>query len=147
MARTKTPEEIRAERIANLTDPAARAEILKIQDEKAKRLAEVQAQWKAEYPKRLAELTDAKVRSRTAPSPAPQGLKPDPVLDKETRRRVEHEARADLARMEIRVLKLESEPFDRRTDRLLDAAERPRGGKYAELHNMHRNPPPDRSDR
>jgi uncharacterized protein YdbL (DUF1318 family) len=139
-SKPKTPEEIRAERIANLKDPEARAAIKKIEEERTARLAEINKQQEKIREERVAQLTQMKVNSRNAPQPAPPGMRPEPVLDLLGRKGAENDARADIARWEALQKKAESMPFEKRQDQVLDAAERGQG------HALHRDGP-DRSAR
>ncbi len=141
-ARPNSAEQIRAERIANLTDRSAKYDILKLQHARTVKLIEVAQEQRANHDQRLAQLTEMKIRSRNAPVPAPQNLKPEPVLDHWGRHTAGSDAKADLYRQYALQSKAVADSFDRKIDQRLDAAERPRG-----LHRSHNTPTLDRSSR
>ncbi|MBX3027875.1 hypothetical protein KF840_23525 [bacterium] len=122
--RRLSAEEIRAARVAELTDPQARDDIQALLKERTARLSEVAQEQKANHERRLAELTRAKVNARNAPQLTPSEMKPAPVLDQWGWQTVQSEARADLQRLYTQQSKLVAQAYDRKLDQRLDAAER-----------------------
>jgi hypothetical protein len=138
--RAVSAEEIRAARIAGLTDLQACADIEALLKQKTDRLTEVAQEQKANHERRLAELTRAKVNARNDPQLTPPEMKPAPVLDRWGRQVVDSEARADLQRMYAQQSKLVARAYDRKIDQRLDAAERPREpGRVPQISTLDRD--------
>src|SRR5262249_12454634 len=106
------------------------------------KLIEVAQEQRTNHEQRLAQLTEMKIKSRTAPVPAPQGLKPEPALDHFGRQMAVSDARADLYRQYALQSKLIADSYDRKIDQRLDRAERAQG-----LHRSHHTPTLDRGSR
>lgn len=119
-------EQIRAARIAELTDRQARDDIEALLQERSARLREVAEEQTKHHQRRVAELTRAKVNARNSPQLTPPGIKPAPVLDQWGWQMVQSEARADLQRLYAQQSKLVAQAYDRKIDQRLDAADRPR---------------------
>jgi thymidylate synthase len=144
MARAITPEEIRAERIANLQDPEARAVIDKVLEDRRAKLIELREKQNQTYEKHVAELLKQKETARNGPYPAPRDMKDAPALDQEKMNWLENEAKGDMIRRYETQWKATAMPYDQKVDRMLDAAERKQ--EHAHGHSLHRESL-DRSDR
>jgi hypothetical protein len=144
MAKPKSADEIRAERIAHLQNPEARAAIDKIEKERQERLTEVRASQRENFDKYVDQLARQKEASRNAPQLTPPGFKPDPVLDKQGKQMVRSEAEADVYRRYKLQDQAENMTFDKKVDRELDAADRRQGREPG--HTMQHDTP-DRGDR
>lgn len=144
MERRKTPEEIRAERIANLKDPEARAAIDKIEKERAERLTELRTyQWE-NFDKWLDQVTRQREQSLNGPQLTPPGMKDGPVIDKPDKQQLRENAKAEVYRQTKGQERAINMPFDRRVDRELDAADRRQERQQG--HILHKGGGPDRND-
>ena len=142
----KTPEELRAERIANLKDPETRAAIEKVQEERQAKLIELREKQNQTYEQHVAERLKQRETVREGPHPAAPGMKDEPpgLNKQETQNWRENEARGDVIRNYETQWKAAAMPYDRKADRMLDAAERQQ--ERAQGHTLHQDTP-DRSDR
>jgi hypothetical protein len=144
MAKPKTPEEIRAARIADLQDPEARAAIKKVQEERVIRLLEVVANQKLSYDQRVADLVRQRAAARDDLQLTRLGVIQHSLGLHAGMNKLKSEVERDIVRSYNQQIKAERLPFDRKIDRMLDAAERKQ--EHAQRQILHREPP-DRSDR
>jgi hypothetical protein len=92
---TKSPDEIRAERIAAVNDPKLRQELDRITKTRDTELARVRERQDETYEKRVAELRDQKIRSKNAPQLTPPGMR-TPYLGDIGHARAQKEATAQI---------------------------------------------------
>jgi hypothetical protein len=137
----KTPEEIRAERIANLKDPEARAAIEKVLEDRKAKLIELREKQNQTYERDVAALLKQRETAREGPRPKFPGMKDEPPgLDKEQLGNWrENEAKGEIIRRYETQWKATAMPYDQKAGRMLGAAERAQG------HTLDLNGP-DRSD-
>jgi hypothetical protein len=91
----KTPDEIRAERIAAVDNPKLRQDLEGITKTRDAELARVRERQDQTYDKRVAELRDQKIRSKNAPQLTPPGMR-TPYLGEIGHARAEKEATAQI---------------------------------------------------
>ena len=139
----KTPEEIRAERIAAINDPKLRQELDAIVKARDAKLAEEREKQRQTYDGRVADLREQKINSANAPQLTPQGMRTPPYLGDIGHARAEKEAKAQIQAHDINYLKQVAKEHNDRIDKRLDA---PRENQRAELVPVQatRSPAPNR---
>jgi len=91
----KTPEEIRAERIAAVSDPKLRQELDVIAKARDAKLVQERERQEQTFDKRAAELRDQKIRSANAPQLTPRGMR-SPYLGERGHARATIDAKAQI---------------------------------------------------
>lgn len=134
----KTAEDIRAERIANLQDPEARAAIEKVLEDRKAKLIELREQQNRTYEKHVAVLFKQKEAAHNGPQLTPAGMK-ERALGEQGLKFLENEARGDMIRRYETQWKATAMPFDHKVSRMLEAAERQQ--ERAQGHPLHRSGP------
>jgi hypothetical protein len=137
----KIPEEIRAERIANLKDPEARSAIDKIEKERQEKLTELRAYQRESFDKWTDQVARQREQYLNSPHPAPPGMKEKPVLTNDDKLRVRDDAKAEVYR-QIKVQdQAKNLAYDRKVDQVLDAAERKQAREQGQI--LHKGSSPD----
>lgn len=116
----KTPEEIRAERIAAVGDPKLRQELEGISKARDTELERVHERQKEKFDTRVAELRDQKIQSANAPQLTPSGMR-TPYLGDIGHLRAENEAKAQIQTHDINYLKQVAKDHNDQIDKRLDA--------------------------
>jgi hypothetical protein len=139
----KTPEEIRAERIAAVDDPKLRQELEGLAKARNAELALAREQQKEVFDERVAKLRDQMIRSANAPQLTPPGLRPPPYLGGDGHLRAENEAKAKIQTLNNDHLTQVARSHNDHIDKRLDA---PRENRRAELVPVQatRSPAPNR---
>ena len=121
-ARTgKTPEEIRAERIAAIGDPKVRQELDSIANSRDAKLAQELEKQKQNFDSRVADLRDQKIRSANAPQLVPSGMQRAPYLGETGHARAANEATAQIKTLDQQHLKDVAKEYNVQIDNRLDA--------------------------
>ena len=123
-SRRKTPEEIRAERIDRVSDPALKKDLeALVQERQAERgkLIEIQKQ---RYDRDVEDIRQQRLQSTNAPQPAPPGMKPKPYLDKVDDERLLSDAKAEVLTQYKGQLRGLEYRYNSQIDRKLDAYEK-----------------------
>jgi hypothetical protein len=141
----KTPEEIRAERIANLKDPQAIENIKKIEQERTVELAKLREDQRQNLEKRVEQIAQQREATRNGPQYTPPGMKDGPVIDKDDKQKLRDDARAEVYRQMKGQDRTVDMRFDRKVDRELDAADRRQ--ERAQGYPLERDTTLDRSSR
>jgi hypothetical protein len=116
----KTPEEIRAERIAATPNPALRQELEEIAKTRDAEIAREREKQKESHDKRVAELREQKIRNANAPHLRPPGVR-SPYLGEGGYARAENDAKAQIRSHDYRYLKNRAKEYNDRIDQRLDA--------------------------
>ena len=124
----KTPDEIRAERIAAVDDPKLRQELEGITKTRDAELASVRERQDQTYEKRVAELRDQKIRSKNAPQLTPPGMR-TPYLGEIGHARAEKEATAQIRTHDHEYLKRIAKDHNDLIDTRLDAQREKQAGR------------------
>jgi hypothetical protein len=124
----KSPEQIRAERIAAIDDPKLRQELEAITKTRDAELARVRERQDQTYDKRVAELRDQKIRSKNAPQLTPPGMRP-PYLGDIGHARAEKEATAQIRTHDHEYLKRIAKDHNDLIDTRLDAQREKQTGR------------------
>ena len=117
----KTPEQIRAERIAAIADPKMRQELDAIANSRNAKLAQELQKQEQNFDKRVADLRDQKIRSANAPQLTPSGLKRAPYLGDTGHAMAHREATADIKTQDQQYLKNVAKEYNVQIDNRLDA--------------------------
>ncbi len=120
----KTPEEIRADRIAAVTDPKTRQEIDEIVKARDAKLIETIDRQKETLEKRVAVLAEKKMRNADGPHLTPPGMQLQPYIGKSGLARAESDARAQIQTSDHKYRQVIATPYNRDIDHRLDAHER-----------------------
>jgi len=124
----KTPEQIRAERIAAIEDPKLRQELDGITKTRDMELARVRERQDETYNKRVAELRDQKIRSKNAPQLTPPGMR-TPYLGEIGHARAEKEATAQIRTHDHEYLKRIAKDHNDLIDTRLDEQREKQAGR------------------
>jgi hypothetical protein len=117
----KTPEQIRAERIAAVADPKLRLELEGLVKTRDSQLAELRDKQKENFDSRVTELRQQKINSANAPQLAPAGMRPAPYLGTEGQARAQREAELDVKKLDLAHLKQIAKEHNDHIDKRLDA--------------------------
>jgi hypothetical protein len=140
----KTPEEIRAERIAAVGDPKLRQELDRLVKARDLELVRVQERQKEVFDTRVAELRDQKINSANAPQLTPPGMRPPPYLGDDGHLRAENEAKAKIQTLNNDYLKQVAKGHNDQIDKRLDAQRENQAGAEFERVPATRSPAPNR---
>jgi len=116
----KTPEEIRAERIAATVDPRVRQDLDAIAKERDAKLALEREKQRQTYDNRVEELRALKMKSANAPQLAPRGMR-SPYLGKDGHERATIDAKAQIQTQDYNYLKNVAKEYNDQIDKRLDA--------------------------
>lgn len=116
----KTPEQIRAERIAAVSDPKLRQELDAMVKARDAQLARDEARQKETFNSRVAELRNQKIRSANAPQLTPANMRPSPYLGDTGHARAQNEAKLQVQAQNIEYLKQVAKEHNDRIDNRLD---------------------------
>jgi len=125
----RTPEEIRAERIAAVSDPKLREGLDGLVKARDLELVRVREQQKEVFDKRVADLRDSKIKSANAPQLTPSGMR-QPYLGDSGHLKAENEAKEKIQTLNNDYLKQVAKSHNDQIDKQLDA---PRENQRAEL--------------
>jgi hypothetical protein len=128
----KTPEQIRAERIAAITDPKMRQDLGGIANARDAKLAQERDKQQQNFDKRVVELRDQKIKSTNAPQLTPAGMQRQPYLGETGHARAANEATAQIKTQDQQYLKNVAKEYNVQIDNRLDAHQNQAG----------RTPPP-----
>ena len=117
----KTPEQIRAERIAAIGDPKMRQELATIANSRDAKLAQERDKQEQKFDTRVAELRDQKIRSANAPQLTPSGMQRTPYLGDIGHARAANEAKAQIKTLDQQHLKDVAKEYNVQIDNRLDA--------------------------
>jgi len=126
----KTPEEIRAERIAAVSDPKLRQELDVIAKARDAKLVQERERQEQTFDKRAAELRDQKIRSANAPQLTPRGMR-SPYLGERGHARATIDAKAQIQTLDHSHLRNIAMFYNDQIDKRLDA---PRENQAAPRH-------------
>lgn len=124
----KTPEEIRAERIAEIRDPKLRQKLEGIANTRDAELAQARESQLQNYDKRVAELRDQKIRSANAPQLIPPGMR-SPYLGEDGHARAGIDAKAQIQTQNHDYLKKLAKDHNDQIDKRLDAQRENQAGR------------------
>jgi hypothetical protein len=124
----KTPEEIRAERIAAVVDPRVRQELDGIANTRDTEIARVRERQQETFNSRVAELRDQKIRSANAPQLTPAGMR-TPYLGDIGHARAENEAKAQVKTQNLDYLNKVAKDHNDQIDKRLDAQRENQAGR------------------
>jgi hypothetical protein len=116
----KTPEEIRAERIAAIADPKLRQDLDAVAKARDAKLVQEREKQEQNFDKRVGELRDQKIRSANAPQLTPGGMRP-PYLGKDGHERATIDAKAQIQTLDHSHLKNVAKQYNDQIDNRLDA--------------------------
>jgi hypothetical protein len=117
----KTPEQIRAERIAAITDPKMRQDLGGIANARDAKLAQERDKQQQNFDKRVVELRDQKIKSTNAPQLTPAGMQRQPYLGETGHARAANEATAQIKTQDQQYLKNVAKEYNVQIDNRLDA--------------------------
>ena len=117
----KTPEQIRAERIAAVADPKLRQELEALAKTRDAALDRIRDRQKETLNGRVAELTEKKVRSANAPQLTPRDMRPEPRLGTDGREMARREAELQIKSQDLDYLKKIAKDHNDHIDKRLDA--------------------------
>jgi hypothetical protein len=117
----KTPEQIRAERIAAIADPKMRQELDAIANSRDAKLVELREIHTQRYEKDVADIRRQKMNSANAPQFTPPGMQQRPYLGVDGYQRATLDAKAEVARRSQNALNSEAKPYNVQIDNRLDA--------------------------
>jgi len=117
----KTPEEIRAERIAAIDDPKLRQQLDDMTKARDAQLAQVQDRQKETFDKRVEELRDQKIKAANAPQLTPSGCR-SPYLGRDGYALAESHAKGQIQKNDTQYLKNLAREHNDQIDKRLDAA-------------------------
>jgi len=117
----KTPEKIRAERIAEIADPKLRQELEGLATTRDAALDRIRDRQKETLNGRVAELTEKKVRSANAPQLTPRDMRPEPHLGTDGRARAQKDADLQIKSQDLDYLKKIAKDHNDHIDKRLDA--------------------------
>ena len=139
----KTPEEIRAERIAAVGDPKLRQELQGIAKARDTELARVHERQKETFDGRVAKLRDQKIQSANAPQLTPPGYR-SPYLGDDGHAKAESEAKTQIQKQNIDYLKQVAKDHNDQIDKRLDAQRENQAGAEPERGPAARSRTPNR---
>ena len=116
----KTPEEIRAERIAAIADPKLRQDLDEIAKVRDTKLALERERQQQTYEKRVVELRQQKMNSANAPQLVPRGMR-SPYLGENGHARATSDAKAQIQTLDHNHLKNVAKEYNDQIDKRLDA--------------------------
>ena len=117
----KTPEQIRAERIAAIAEPKLRQELEGLAKARDARLVEVRDEQKENFNSRVSELRQKMINSANAPQLAPAGMRPMPYLGTEGQERAHEQAELKVKSLDLAHLKKIAKEHNDHIDKRLDA--------------------------
>ena len=117
----KTPDEIRAERIAAIGDPKMRQELDGIANARDAKLAQEIEKQQQNFDKRVVDLREMKIRSANAPQLTPSGMQRAPYLGDTGQARAHSEAKAQIQTHDREYLKNVAKEYNVQIDNRLDA--------------------------
>lgn len=117
----KTPEQIRAERIAAIGDPKMRQELATIANSRDAKLAQERDKQEQKFDTRVAELRDQKIRSANAPQLTPPGMRRAPYLGDTGQARAHSQATDEIKTLDQQYLKNVAKEYNVQIDNRLDA--------------------------
>jgi hypothetical protein len=117
----KTPEQIRAERIAAVPDPKLRRELEGFVKTREAHLEQVRDRQKETFDSRDAELRQQKINSANAPQLTPSQMRPTPYLGAEGQARAQREAELQVKSLDLDYLKKIAREHNDHIDKRLDA--------------------------
>ena len=127
----KTPEEIRAERIAAIDDPKLRRELDEMVKARDAQFAQEREKQQQNYDKRVEELRDQKIKAANAPQLTPRGYR-SPYLGRDGHARAESDAKAQIQTLNRDYLRnLTREHNDQIDKRLAMRAARPHAPQHS----------------
>jgi hypothetical protein len=118
----KTPEQIRAERIAAIADPKLRQELDGLVKTREAHLAEVRDRQKETFDSRVAQLAQQKINSANAPQLTPSAMRPTPFLGTEGQARAHEESDHKVKSLDIDYRNKIAKEHNDHIDKRLDAA-------------------------
>jgi hypothetical protein len=124
----KTPEQIRAERIAATADPKLRQELDGIAKARDAELAREREKQQQNYDKRVAELREQKIRNANAPQLRPPGVR-SPYQGDGGYERAESDAKAKIQSDDRQYLKNRAKEYNDQIDQRLDAQRENQAGR------------------
>jgi len=116
----KTPEDIRAERIAAISDPKLRQQLDGMVKARDAKLDQVRDKQRETYTDRVEELRDLKIKTANAPQFTPPGYR-SPYLGNDGHALAESHAKAQIQRNDIQYLKNVAREHNEQIDKRLDA--------------------------
>lgn len=137
----KTPEEIRADRIAAVTDTKLRQDLNELVRAREAALAETRETQKQNYDKHVAEIREQKMNSANGPQLTPPGMQTRSYFGVGGYERATMDAKAEVLRQYQNGLKNVALPYNQQIDHHLDAHER----DHAETR--HETPTPEKAPR
>jgi hypothetical protein len=114
----KTPEEIRAERIAAIADPKLRQDLDALVKARDAKLVQDREKQEQNFDKRVGELRDQKIHSANAPQLTPPGMR-QPYLGKDGHERATFDAKAQIQTLDHSHLKNVAKQYDDQIDKRL----------------------------
>ena len=117
----KTPEQVRAERIAAVPDPKMRQELDAMVKARDAQLVRDEARQKETFNSRVAELRNQKIRSANAPQLTPSEMRPSPYLGDAGHARAEIQAKAEVRTQNAAYLNKVAKDHNDQIDKRLDA--------------------------
>jgi hypothetical protein len=125
----KTPEEIRAERIAAIGDPKIRQELVGVANARDAKLAQEIEKQQQTFDKRVVDLREIKIRSANAPQLTPSGMQRAPYLGDTGQARAHSEAKAQIQTHDREYLKNVAKEYNVQIDNRLDAHHENQAGR------------------
>lgn len=125
----KSPDEIRAERIAAIADPKMRHELDAIANSRDAKLAQELEKQQQNFDKRVVELREMKIRSANAPQLTPSGMQRAPYLGDAGQARAHSEAKAQIQTHDREYLKNVAKEYNDQIDNRLDAHRENQAGR------------------
>jgi hypothetical protein len=116
----RTPEEIRAERIAAIADPKLRQDLDGIAKARDAKLLQERDRQQQTYDKRVDELRALKMKSANAPQLTPPGMR-SPYLGKDGHELATSDAKAQIQTLDHSYLKNVAKGYNDQIDKRLDA--------------------------
>jgi len=139
----KPPEQIRAERIAAVSNPKLRQELDAIVKTRDAQLVQVRERQQETFDGRVAELRDQTIRSANAPTLTPSGMR-TPYLGDVGHARAQNEAKAQIQTQNAEYLNKIAKDHNDRIDKRLDAPRENQAGDELERGPAIRSRAPNR---
>ena len=130
---SKTPEQIRAERIAEIGDPKVRQELDGLASTRDADLAQVRASQVQNNDKRVRDLTNLKMRDAHAPQLTPPGMR-SPYLGENGRAIAASDAKAEIQTLDYQYLNNRAKEHNDQIDKRLDAHRENQAGRDLSGH-------------
>lgn len=122
----KTPEIVRAERIAAIEDSAVRQKLGDVAKERDTKVAELRQTQRQNYERHVGEVLDQKLRSASGPQLTPPGMETGPYFGPSGQERAVMDARAEVLRQYQGAEKGLAHTYNKQIDQRLDEHEKAR---------------------